>query len=565
MAVGALALAFGAQTAGAQTNNIFTAAGTGTAGFSGDGGAAAAAALNIPIGVSITPDGGYLIADQLNHSVRRVSPEGTITTVAGTGTAGYSGDGGPATSAQLDAPSGAVMSADGRTWIADPNNNVVREVSPGGTITTVAGTTGGFGGDNGPATDAQLNFPFDVALAPDGGYLIADVDNNRVRRVSPGGTISTVAGTGVPGSQGDGGPATDAQLSDPSRVALTADGGILIADLLNNRVRLVSLGGTITTVAGTGTAGSSGDGGPATQAALNGPVGIAVTADGGFLISERLNHRLRRVSPDGTITTVAGTGTAGFGGDGGLATLAMLDTPFGVAVTGEGDYLIADTFNHRVRFVDAAGLPPPPPPSGISPPVLGRTFNVTPVSGDVFVSVPVTANASAPGLKGRKFVPLTRVRQVPIGSFLDTRRGTVRLQSARNGAGVTQSGDFLGGVFQTLQSRKANAKGLTELRLKGSSFKRCAPAGRGKRRGRRSDAVGSAGRTIRRLRGSANGRFRTRGRNSSATVRGTIWTVTDRCDGTLTTVKRGRVAVRDFRARKTIVVRAGKSYLAKAR
>ena len=568
--VGAVALAFGAQTAGAQTNIISTVAGTGTAGFTGDGGPAGVAQLAIPIGVSITPDGGYLIADQANNRVRRVSPGGRITTVAGSGPAGFSGDNGPATSAQLNAPSGAAMSADGRILIADANNNRIRQVSPGGTITTVVGTGAAtFNGDGIAASAAAVNFPFDVVFMPDGSYLIADVDNNRVRRVAAGGTISTVAGTGAEGAGGDGGPATAAQLADPSRVALTADGGFLIADVLNHRIRRVSLGGTITTVAGTGTAGFSGDGGPATQAALNGPAGIAVTPGGDFLIGDRLNHRVRRVSPDGTITTIAGTGTAADGGDGGPATQASLNTPFGLAVSGEGDYLIADALNHRVRFVDAAAPPPPPPPppNGLTPPVLGRTFNVRPVSGDVFVSVPVRAAASVPGLKGRRFVPLEQARQVPIGSLLDTRKGRVRLTSARNRTGATQSGDFLGGVFQTLQSRRRRAKGLTEVALKGSSFKRCAPVGRGKRRGRRSGVRGrgAARRTIRRLRGSANGRFRTRGRRSSATVRGTIWTVTDRCDGTLTTVKRGKVAVRDFRAKKTIVVRAGKQYLAKER
>ena len=153
-------------------------------------------------------------------------------------------------------------------------------------------------------------------------------------------------------------------------------------------------------------------------------------------------------------------------------------------------------------------------------------------------------------------MPLTEARQVPVGSFLDTRRGTVKLSSARNKAGKTQSGKFTAGVFQVLQSRKEQAKGLTELGLKGSSFTSCGGGGRGGRTLSR--------RTLRRLRGDAKGRFRTRGRHSAATVRGTIWTVADRCDGTLTTVKRGKVEVRDFRLKKTILLAAGKSYLAKA-
>ncbi len=197
-------------------------------------------------------------------------------------------------------------------------------------------------------------------------------------------------------------------------------------------------------------------------------------------------------------------------------------------------------------------------PIGLPPPVLGATVNASRVRGTVLIAVRAAGGGARVAQKGVRFVPLTESRQIPVGSLLDTRKGTVRVTSARDSSAKTQSGRFSAGIFQVLQSRKAKAKGLTELRLKGSSFKRCAPTRRGRARG-------SAGRTIRRLRGSANGRFRTRGRNSSATVRGTVWTVTDRCDGTLTTVKRGRVAVRDFRARKTIVVRAGKSYLAPGR
>jgi hypothetical protein len=187
--------------------------------------------------------------------------------------------------------------------------------------------------------------------------------------------------------------------------------------------------------------------------------------------------------------------------------------------------------------------------SAAPPPVLGTTVNVETVRGVVLVR-----------LRGGRFTRLDDVSQIPVGSLLDTRRGTVRLTSARDRSGATQTGDFAAGVFQIAQSRRSSAKGLTELRLKGSSFARC-----GKRRARGGDAQGAglSRRAIRRLRGTANGRFRTRGRNSSATVRGTTWEMIDRCDGTLTRVRRGRVAVRDFRRRKTVIVRAGKSYLAR--
>src|SRR5438132_1658591 len=276
----------------AATNNIFTVAGTLTvSGSTGDGGPATTAKLNGPAGVAATADGGYLIADTGNHAIRRVSPAGTITTVAGTLTApGSTGDGGPATAAKLAFPAGVVATADGGFLIADGDNHAIRRVSPAGTITTAAGTltVSGSTGDGGPATAAKLNFPAGVAVTADGGYLIADADNHAIRRVSPAGTITTVAGTlTTPGSTGDGGPATAAKLAFPAGVVATADGGFLIADTGNHAIRRVSPTGTITTVAGTlTTPGSTGDGGPATAAKLAFPAGVVATADGGFLIAD---------------------------------------------------------------------------------------------------------------------------------------------------------------------------------------------------------------------------------------------------------------------------------------
>jgi len=195
---------------------------------------------------------------------------------------------------------------------------------------------------------------------------------------------------------------------------------------------------------------------------------------------------------------------------------------------------------------------------GPAPPELGRAVNVSAVRGKVFVRVAGGGSARASQSKGRGFVPLSAPRQIPVGSTLDTRKGTVRLTSAANASGKTQTGDFTSSVFQVRQSRKRSAKGMTTLRLKGSSFRRCGKAGRSSIGARTSRT-----RTIRRLRGNAKGRFQTRGRYASATVRGTVWTTTDRCDGTLTTVRRGKVTVRDFRRRKTILLRAGRSYLAR--
>jgi RTX calcium-binding nonapeptide repeat (4 copies)/NHL repeat len=219
-----------------------------------------------------------------------------------------------------------------------------------------------------------------VAVTADGGFLIADTDNELVRRVSPAGTITTVAGTSPGGFAGDGGPATAALLNEPTGVAPTTDGGFLIADSNNQRVRRVSPAGTITTVAGNGTAGFSGDGGPAVAAQLFGPSGVAVTADGGFLIADSLNNRVRRVSLAGTITTVAGNGTEGSSGDTGPANAAQLHEPQAVAQTADGGFLIADLRSNRIRFVDAdLGIPQPPPPSETT--CLGRPVTIVAVAG----------------------------------------------------------------------------------------------------------------------------------------------------------------------------------------
>jgi hypothetical protein len=282
------------------------------------------------------------------------------------------------------------------------------------------------------------------------------------------------------------------------------------------------------------------------------------------------------VSASGTITTAAGTGTAGFAGDSGPATGARLNLPIGVAFTASGAFLIADTSNQRVRLVDAAEAAPPPPPTEEPPsvsdpltladlpkPRLGRTLNVQAVKGRVLVAVGRPRAAAAgvrAGQKRLRFVPLEEARQIPIGSFLDTKRGTVRMVTATGRRGRTQRGDFSAGLFQVLQSRRKKARGLTVMRLKGDRFRSC-------RRGRRAGQATAARlsrRTIRRLRGRARGRFRIRGRHSAATVRGTIWLTADRCDGTLTKVRRGKVAVRDFRRRRTVLVEAGRSYLARA-
>jgi sugar lactone lactonase YvrE len=286
-----------------------------------------------------------------------VSPQGIITTVAGNGTQGYSGDGGPATSAQLGDPTGVAVDSQGDLFIADPNNEVVREVNTQGIITTVAGNgTYGYSGDGGPATSAQLRSPQGVAVDSQGDLFITDANNNVVREVSPQGIITTVAGNGTYGYSGDGGPATSAQLNFPYGVAVDSQGDLFIADEFNHAVREVNTQGIITTVAGTGTRGYSGDGGPATSAQLNGPHGVAVDSQGHLLIADEGNSAVREVSPQGIITTVAGNGTQGYSGDGGPATSAQLNSPSGVAVDSQGHLFIADEGNSDVREVSAAGV-----------------------------------------------------------------------------------------------------------------------------------------------------------------------------------------------------------------
>jgi len=394
---------------------ITTVAGSATGGYSGDGGPAVSASLCMPKGVGVDASGNLYIAEECGHRIRRVSAGGIITTVAGNGTAGFSGDGGPASSASFYNPRGVAVDAAGSVFVTDAVNRRVRKFSPGGTISTVAGnglfkapTDGvlatssflnqpwdvaadgagniyivdgynarvrkvspggiistvagngvrGFSGDGGPATAASLGFnPYgSVALDSGGNLYISDSDNHRIRKVTPSGTISTVAGDGVYRFSGDGGPATQASLAWPWRVALDAAGNLYVADRNNYRVRRVSTAGIITTVAGNGIRGFSGDGGPATSASLVDPMGVAVDAAGNLYIAEKEGNRIRRVSPSGVISTVAGDGVSRFKGDGGLATAASLGGPFGVTVDRAGNPVIADSYNHRVRKVGPDGI-----------------------------------------------------------------------------------------------------------------------------------------------------------------------------------------------------------------
>jgi hypothetical protein len=329
---------------------IFTFAGNGIGRYSGDGGSATSAELYYPNGVAVSSTGEVYIADTYNQRIRVVYTNGSIATFAGNGTAGYYGDGGPATSAELHNPFGVAVSSTGEVYIADFGNNVIRVVFTNGTIATFAGNgIEGYFGNGGPATSAELGGPSGVAVSSTGEVYIADTFNNVIRVVFTNGTITTFAGNGNAGYQGNGGPATSAELNNPIGVAVSSTGEVYIADSGNNRIRVVSTNGTITTVAGNGNLGSSGDGGPATSAELNGPYGVAVSSTGEVYIADTFNNRIRVVYTNGIINTFAGNGTAGYYGDGGPATSAELNHPTGVAVSSTGEVYIADTNNGRIR------------------------------------------------------------------------------------------------------------------------------------------------------------------------------------------------------------------------
>ncbi len=335
-------------------NVITTVVGNGTAGFSSDGGLATQAKLGYTAGIALGADGSLYISDFDSHRIRRVGPDGIINTVAGKESGGFSGDGGPATQASLYYPFGIAIGPDGSLYISDQYNHRIRRLSQDGIITTVAGNgSAGFSGDGGPATQAVLNYPHGIAIGADGSLYISDSDNSRIRRVGPDGIITTVAGKASAGFSGDGGPATQASLYRPYGIAVGADGSLYISDTSNTRIRRVGPDGIITTVAGNGSAGFSGDGGPALQASLSYPFGTAVGADGSLYISDTHNHRIRRVSPDGIITTVAGNGPAGFSGYGGLAPKASLKYPNNMVIGADGSLYIDDADNYRIGKVSS--------------------------------------------------------------------------------------------------------------------------------------------------------------------------------------------------------------------
>jgi sugar lactone lactonase YvrE len=363
------------------TNGIIsTVAGTGfrdlngNGRFSGDCGAATNAELFSPQCVAIDTLGNLFFTDQANNRVRKVDTNGMITTVAGNGTGGFSGDGGVATNAEINSATGVAVDTAGNLYIADSGNEVIRKVDTNGVIRTVAGDrTAGYSGDAGSATNASLNNPMGVVVDGAGAIYIADAANNRIRRVGVNGIITTAAGNGTNGYSGDGSFATNAELGNASGVTLDAAGNLFVADTLNERIRKVDSNGIISTVAGNGfttngvgtgpgdDGGFSGDGGAATNAELNSPMGVAVDYAGNCFISDHFNLRIRKVDTNDVITTIAGNGSQAiggdaFGGDGGPASMAQLNLAEDVATDGEGRLFVVDRQNTRIRKVDTNGV-----------------------------------------------------------------------------------------------------------------------------------------------------------------------------------------------------------------
>jgi sugar lactone lactonase YvrE len=332
---------------------ISTVAGNGTSGYSGDGILARRAELRSPACVTTDSAGNLYIADVGNNRIRKVNAAGIITTVAGTGSYGVSVDGTPATSAEIAQPLGLAIDHAGKLYFVDADNYLIRRINSSGLLETIAGTgASGHTGDGGPATAAEIDLPTYIAFDSAGNLYFSDGESrtNCVRKISTTGIITNFAGNGMGGFAGDGGPATLAHFFDPTGIAIDRAGNVYIGDQGNNRVRKVDTAGIITTIAGTGTAGFSGDSGQATAAELSGPGGLFIDKHGNIYIAN-YNNRIRKISPAGIITTIAGNGVAGYSGDGCNPDSAVLNHPNDVTVNDSGDVSIADRANNRVREI----------------------------------------------------------------------------------------------------------------------------------------------------------------------------------------------------------------------
>ena len=376
-------------------------AGSGESGFSGDGGPAIKANFKTPAGLAFDPEGNLYIADRENHRVRKIDTSGNISTFAGIGKAGFSGDGGPAVRAKLNLPSGLATDKKGNLFISDRSNDRIRVVDKKGVIRTYAGSgVAGFQGDAGPALKAQLDKPFGIALDEAENLYIADRNNNRVRKVSPEGIITTVAGDGGFFFMGDNGPAYRASVAAPTGVAVDKKGNLYIADRNNNRIRLVDKLGMIRTVAGTGQQDYNGDSETARETNLYLPFGLTVDSNDNLLIIDRSHYRIRRIDPkSGEVETVAGNGLKLFAGDGGPATGATLSFPHGMFLDKDDNLIFSDKGHYRIRKITPKGIISTIGGNGRRgnvgnniPALEANVYNVTTIiqnpAGDAFMSSP---------------------------------------------------------------------------------------------------------------------------------------------------------------------------------
>jgi uncharacterized protein (TIGR03437 family) len=395
-----------------RAQTITTVAGNGVSSYSGDGGPAIQATLDNPVYVATDFFGNLFIVDQNNNRVRQVDSNGIITTLAGNGTADYSGDGGPATEATLNSPTGVCTDASGNLFIADEGNYVVRKVDTSGNITTVAGNgVQGSSGDGGPAIQASMYVPIRCVVDSKGNLYVTDQSGQKIRMINSSGIISTFAGTGAnqgPHSiglySGDGGPATQADLNNPTAITVDSAGNIYFSDQYNQRIRKVDSNGIITTVAGNGSAGYSGDGGPATDASLNYPGGLVADQNGDIYVADDLNFLIRKIS-GGSITTEAGNGVQGYAGDDGPASQAEFNGQFGVALDSAGNLYIADAANARIREVAGAGAALTPQFTAAAV-TNGASFQSGISAGELITIFGVDLSNNVHGIAGFNQVPL---------------------------------------------------------------------------------------------------------------------------------------------------------------
>ncbi|MBL7692437.1 MAG: T9SS type A sorting domain-containing protein [Flavipsychrobacter sp.] len=379
-------------------NVITTIAGDGITQYIGDGTPATIFSLAHPEGIYVDNALNVYVADNYNQRIRKITPGGTISTLLGNGTTGYTGDGGLASAATMNKPNGIVLDTAGNMFITEWYNSVVRRVDASTSIiTTVAGTgTSGYSGDGGPATSAQLGTPGGVCLDRDNNIYIPDYANHRIRKVNATtGIITTIAGTGTNGYTGDGGPATAATISYPVSICRDLWGNLLWAEYGNNVIRKLNLTtGIISTIAGTGVNGYSGDNGPATAATLGQPNGVFADAAGVVYISEDGNNVIRAVNIAGIIKTIVGTGAYAYTGDGGPATAATIYNPYGVFVDNIGNLYIADAGNSVIRKVTnpmgATNIHLARQPFIVAPNPSAGTFSITLPHHCSYVEIAVT-------------------------------------------------------------------------------------------------------------------------------------------------------------------------------